>query len=95
MSIMNGKKGLIMGVANERSIAWGVAKTLADNLLKDVIDERLREIAFKEVEKSEILLNNGFGDSAVSHISYVAGWYPEISHDVKRISVGYIMDKGE
>ena len=28
---MNGKKGLIMGVANERSIAWGIAKTLADN----------------------------------------------------------------
>ena len=28
---MNGKKGLIMGVANERSIAWGIARTLADN----------------------------------------------------------------
>ena len=31
MSIMKGKKGLIMGVANERSIAWGIAKTLANN----------------------------------------------------------------
>ena len=31
MTLMNGKKGLIMGVANERSIAWGIAKTLADN----------------------------------------------------------------
>ena len=31
MSIMKGKKGLIMGVANERSIAWGIAKTLAEN----------------------------------------------------------------
>ena len=31
MSIMNGKKGLIMGVANERSIAWGIAKTLAES----------------------------------------------------------------
>ena len=31
MSIMKNKKGLIMGVANERSIAWGIAKTLADN----------------------------------------------------------------
>ena len=28
---MKGKKGLIMGVANERSIAWGIAKTLANN----------------------------------------------------------------
>ena len=31
MSIMKGKRGLIMGVANERSIAWGIAKTLAKN----------------------------------------------------------------
>ncbi len=28
--IMNGKRGLIMGVANSHSIAWGIAKTLHD-----------------------------------------------------------------
>jgi enoyl-[acyl-carrier protein] reductase I len=28
---MAGKRGLIMGVANERSIAWGIAKSLAEN----------------------------------------------------------------
>ena len=27
--LMQGKRGLIMGVANDRSIAWGIAKTLA------------------------------------------------------------------
>ncbi|PST26935.1 enoyl-[acyl-carrier-protein] reductase FabI [Mesorhizobium plurifarium] len=27
--LMNGKRGLIMGVANNHSIAWGIAKTLA------------------------------------------------------------------
>ena len=26
-----GKKGLVMGVANERSIAWGIAKCAAEN----------------------------------------------------------------
>lgn len=30
MSVLKGKKGLIMGVANERSIAWGIAKALAE-----------------------------------------------------------------
>ncbi|MFV0431445.1 MAG: enoyl-ACP reductase [Alphaproteobacteria bacterium] len=30
MGIMQGKKGLIMGVANERSLAWGIAKAIAD-----------------------------------------------------------------
>ena len=29
MDLVKGKKGLIMGVANERSIAWGIAKKLA------------------------------------------------------------------
>ena len=28
--LMKGKRGLVMGVANERSIAWGIAKALAE-----------------------------------------------------------------
>ncbi|MDO5657357.1 MAG: enoyl-ACP reductase [Paracoccus sp. (in: a-proteobacteria)] len=28
--LLSGKRGLVMGVANERSIAWGIAKALAD-----------------------------------------------------------------
>ncbi len=28
--LLQGKRGLIMGVANERSIAWGIAKAMAD-----------------------------------------------------------------
>jgi len=31
MSLIKGKKGLIMGVANDRSIAWGIAKKLSEN----------------------------------------------------------------
>ena len=30
-NVMAGKRGLVMGVANERSIAWGIAKTAADH----------------------------------------------------------------
>ncbi|WP_299904910.1 enoyl-ACP reductase [uncultured Paracoccus sp.] len=28
--LLNGKRGLVMGVANDRSIAWGIARALAD-----------------------------------------------------------------
>jgi enoyl-[acyl-carrier protein] reductase I len=28
--LMNGKRGLIMGLANNKSIAWGIAKSLSD-----------------------------------------------------------------
>tara|TARA_Y100001936_G_C16010739_1_gene633398 strand:+ start:627 stop:1412 length:786 start_codon:yes stop_codon:yes gene_type:complete len=31
MKLMSGKKGLIMGVANERSIAWGISQKLSEN----------------------------------------------------------------
>ena len=30
MNLVKGKKGLIMGVANERSIAWGISQKLAE-----------------------------------------------------------------
>ena len=30
MDLMKGKKGLIMGVANERSIAWGISQKLSE-----------------------------------------------------------------
>jgi len=30
MQSLAGKRGLVMGVANERSIAWGIAKALAE-----------------------------------------------------------------
>ena len=30
MSVMQGKRGLIMGVANKNSIAWGIAQACAD-----------------------------------------------------------------
>jgi enoyl-[acyl-carrier protein] reductase I len=31
MQLMHGKRGLIMGVANDHSIAWGIARTLAQH----------------------------------------------------------------
>ena len=30
MGMFEGKKGLILGVANERSIAWAIARTILD-----------------------------------------------------------------
>ena len=31
MKLLENKKGLIMGVANERSIAWGIAQKLSEH----------------------------------------------------------------
>ena len=50
--MMNGKKGLIMGVANDRSIAWGIAKKIADEGAKiaftyqgEALKKRVRPLA--------------------------------------------------
>ncbi|MEK7245171.1 MAG: enoyl-ACP reductase FabI [Pseudomonadota bacterium] len=51
-SLMHGKRGLIMGVANERSIAWGIAKTvsahgaeLAFTFQGEALEKRVRPLA--------------------------------------------------
>ncbi|OIN87557.1 MAG: enoyl-[acyl-carrier-protein] reductase [Alphaproteobacteria bacterium CG1_02_46_17] len=51
-SLMTGKKGLIMGVANDRSIAWGIAKALhaqgaelAFTYQGDALEKRVRPLA--------------------------------------------------
>ena len=50
--LMAGKKGLIMGVANERSIAWGIAKACHDNGAEvaftfqgEALEKRVRPLA--------------------------------------------------
>ncbi|MCZ6510274.1 MAG: enoyl-ACP reductase FabI [Alphaproteobacteria bacterium] len=50
--LMAGKRGLIMGVANDRSIAWGIARTLADHggslaftYQGDALGKRVRPLA--------------------------------------------------
>ena len=69
MTLMRGKKGLIMGVANERSIAWGIAQKLSESgaelaftYLGDALKKRVVPLAEKlnsnftfscDVEKKE------------------------------------------
>ncbi len=62
MSLVKGKKGLIMGVANERSIAWGIAKKLSENgaelaftYLSDALKKRVTPLA--ESLNSKFLLD--------------------------------------
>jgi len=62
MSLLKGKKGLIMGVANDRSIAWGIAKKLSEHgaelsftYLGDTLKKRVVPLA--QSLKSNFTLN--------------------------------------
>jgi len=52
LKLLEGKKGIILGVANERSLAWGIAKeahaqgaTLGFNYLGEALERRVRDLA--------------------------------------------------
>src|SRR5947207_15012553 len=69
MALMAGKQGLIMGVANERSIAWGIAKAahaqgarLAFTYQGDALGKRVRPLA--ESVESDFVIEADVGSEA-------------------------------
>lgn len=76
-SLMAGKKGLIMGVANDRSIAWGIAKTahahgaeLAFTYQGDALEKRVRPLA--EEIGSDVVLACDVTDEASVEATFKA-----------------------
>ncbi len=69
MKLLQGKKGLVFGVANERSIAWGIAEAahaqgakLAFTYLNEALEKRVRPLA--ESVGSELILQADVQDDA-------------------------------
>ena len=59
--LMDGKRGIIMGVANNRSLAWGIAQNLSDQGAElaftyqdEILEKRVRPLA--ESVKSDLLI---------------------------------------
>ena len=67
--LLNGKRGLVMGVANDRSIAWGIAKACAEQGAElafsyqgEAFGKRVRPLA--ESLGSDFLISCDVGDDA-------------------------------
>jgi enoyl-[acyl-carrier protein] reductase I len=67
--LMGGKRGLVMGVANDRSLAWGIAKSLSDHGAElaftyqgEALEKRVRPLA--ESVRSDFLLECDVTDEA-------------------------------
>jgi enoyl-[acyl-carrier protein] reductase I len=68
-SLMKGKKGLVMGVANDRSIAWGITKAIvaqgaevAFTYQNEVLEKRVRPLAISL--GSDVLIECDVSDDA-------------------------------
>ena len=73
-SLMKNKKGLVMGVANERSIAWAIAKTLSNSGAEvaltyqgEILKKRVGPLA-KEINSSIVLECNVENENNISNV---------------------------
>lgn len=90
--LMNGKRGLIMGVANERSIAWGIAKSfhaegaeLAFSYQGEAFGKRVRPLA--ATLGSDILIDvdvmdDASMDAAFTHLASAWGSLDFLVHAI-------------
>ncbi len=68
--LMEGKKGLIMGLANDKSIAWGIAQALNDqgaqlaiSYQNEALEKRVHPLA-QQLDKEPLLIKCDVSDSA-------------------------------
>ncbi|MBT5107788.1 MAG: enoyl-ACP reductase FabI [Rhodospirillaceae bacterium] len=73
-TIMAGKRGLVMGVANDRSIAWGIAKTVAKHGAEvaftfqgEALEKRVRPLA-ESVGSTHILPCDVTDDASIDAV---------------------------
>ena len=91
--LMAGKRGLVMGVANERSIAWGIAKALREQGAElaftyqgDALGKRVRPLA--ESVGSPLVVDCDVSDekSLDAVFETVAGHWPQLDFLVHAIA---------
>ncbi len=92
MASMQGKKALVVGVANERSIAWAIAKRLADEGAEialtyqgDVLEKRVRPLA-ESISAALVapcdVADDGAIDAAFARVRETLGGLDVLVHSV-------------
>jgi enoyl-[acyl-carrier protein] reductase I len=85
LPLMAGKKGLIMGIANERSLAWGIAKAVAAHGAElavtyqgEVMEKRVRPLA-EELRASVVM------PADVTDAASLDGLFATLAEDWRRL----------
>ena len=90
--LLNGKRGLIMGLANDKAIAWGIAKACADagaemafSYQGEALEKRVRplisSIGCSEMIKCDVA-NEGSLDSLFDHLKATWGTIDFVVHAI-------------
>jgi enoyl-[acyl-carrier protein] reductase I len=94
MPLMAGKRGLIMGVANERSIGWGIAKALYDHGATlafsyqggEALGKRVRPLAQSLDSEFVVEADVGSADSLDSLFAALGSRWPHLDFVVHAIA---------
>ena len=77
--LLKGKKGLVMGVANDRSLAWGISKAItsqgaevAFTFQNEVLEKRVRPLA-EEVNSKLIFKCDVSNDLEIENVFFELG----------------------
>jgi len=99
MSLMKDKKGLIMGVANERSIAWGISQKLAEagaelafTYVGDALKKRVIPLAEKLNSKATFSCNVEKKDEVIKLFEDIKSQWGQIDFVVHAVAFS---DKSE
>ena len=99
---MKGKKGLIMGVANERSIAWGISQKLAEagaelafTYLGDALKKRVIPLAEKLNSKTTFSCDVEKKEDIIKLFEDVKSKWGEIDFVVHAICLLYTSDAAD
>ena len=91
--LMAGKRGLIFGLANERSIAWGIAKVLAEHgaeigfsAYNEALEKRVRPLAAQLGSERVFLCDATKADDLDRAFDTVARDWPSIDFVVHAIA---------
>ena len=90
--LMQGKRGLIMGLANDKSIAWGIAKTLADHgaemafsyqggALKKRVEPLIASIGMSEMLECDVASEESM-DTLFAHLASLWGKIDFLVHAI-------------
>ena len=90
--LMHGKRGLIMGLANDKSIAWGIAKALADQgaelafsyqgeALKKRVEPLMASIGATEMYECDVS-DEATLDGLFAHLKSVWGHLDFVAHAI-------------
>ena len=96
-ALMAGKRGLIMGVANDRSIAWGIARAvaaqgaeLAFTFQGEALERRVRPLA--EQVGSDLVLSCDVTDDASLDATFAAlkdKWGSRAKRNIEAVERSY------